>query len=115
MRLTKEEIEIMKDNLRQIEKYVKDNYRPLLEPLEQLSVRFGANNKYSFGFNDVNIWVYCGGDTCYFHHMPGSGGVYEQPSESVPLIIEWASVKKNIQCALDARAEKKRAIREFVV
>lgn len=115
MYYSQEDLDMLAENYRQIEKYVKENYVPLLEDSETVTVVFGESDKCSFSFDKEACICFCGHQVQFGTRFPGTIDIYQCPEYGDELCFHWDSVKLRIQAYFDRKKKKKEAIRNFRV
>lgn len=115
MMYSQEDLDTLVENYRQIEKYIKENYVPLLEENETVSAHSGDSH-LCFYFDKKSI--YASQNPCFLQFgvgMPGHIDVYQRPEIGEDLCLYWGDIKKGIQSYFDKREKKREAIRNFRV
>jgi hypothetical protein len=128
MTYTKEEIEQVKENLRKIRDYTRQNYCTRLRERERISVAFGElerypgqwepEHKHSFGFDaEGGIWFRTGGAFVGFADDDNGSdkSIFRWWSYGEDLLVHWVVVKNLVEKELRALEERRRAVINFEV
>ena len=110
-----EERKMLGNSIHEIEKYICENYIPLLEACERVSVRFGERDEYLLVFGSDDILYINDSRTYSLRHGHGRLDVYEFPDNADELVLQWGSVKVRIRAYFENRAKRKQAIRDFKI
>ena len=128
MSYTKEEVGIIKNNLKQIEEYAKNTFFPRLREHESVCVEFGENDPrrwnfsmekdHSFGVSaDGDVWYRTGGLVLYFEppEWRADRSIYDSWTYAKDLLLHWPQVKRQVEDALTAKERERKAMLSFSV
>lgn len=126
MSYTKEEVGIIKNNLKQIEEYAKNTFLPRLREHESVCVEFGENDSrrwnfsmekdHSFGVDaDGDVWYRAGGLVLYFDppEWRADRSIYDLWTYAKNLLLCWPQVKRQVEDALTAKERERTALLSF--
>ncbi len=123
---TREEVQKIRDNLRQIKEYCLSHYVPRLRQYERVTVKFGkAGNpfrydmaEHTFGIGkDGSICYTCGGLALTFNEDDAntSNSVFKNCIYAEDLLLDWQQVKRKIERELESKEAKRASIENFTV